>query len=75
MVSSVDGSNWIETFFHQQESIKRMLSPEVPMLGTHKCVLIWFPIRLCTVALKIDLEERGRKRWKIRELISSWKTL
>lgn len=60
MVSSVDGSNWIETFFHQQESIKRMLSPAVPMLGTHQCVLIWFPIWL----LRLTWRKEGGKDGK-----------
>lgn len=37
--------------------------------------LIWFSTRLCVVAFRVELGERERKRWKIWELISSWKTL
>lgn len=70
MVSSVDGSNWIETFFHQQESIKRMLSPGSPLLAPQ--VLFWSGSPSSSVLFALNwLGGKRRERWKIWELISS----
>lgn len=77
MVSNWMVPNGLKHFLTNRNRLNVLFVPVVsgdPWAWHPEC-WIWFITKLGTVVLRVELRGRGQKRWKIWELIASWKTL